>query len=136
MYLNLVYKILDKQALQASETKEGAKKPRARKPLTIKASTGNGTEEAEVMQEAPAAEKQVAKKGPVRKNIKPVETNDEASEQLAQQLLQATATSNEENNNNTSTEVPQANENGAPPPQQPRQNLSCWHCRRSQCFRL
>ncbi len=120
---DLVYKILDKQALQASETKEGAKKPRARKPLTIKASTGNGTEEAEVMQEAPAAEKQVAKKGPVRKNIKPVETNDEASEQLAQQLLQATATSNEENNNNTSTEVPQANENGAPPPQQPRQNF-------------
>ena len=122
---DLVYKILDKQALQASETKEATKKPRTRKPLTIKASTGNGTEEAEVMQEAPVAEKLVVKRGPVRKINKPIETNDEASEQLAQQLLQATEITNKENADieNTSTEIPQSNENGAPPPQQPRQNF-------------
>ncbi len=67
----LIYKILDSQAVQASETKEDPKKKNARprKPVTVK--TTNGTEEAEVMQEAPAPpareEKPVAKKGPVRK---------------------------------------------------------------------
>jgi transcription termination factor Rho len=64
----LIYKILDSQAVQASETKEDPKKKtaRPRKPVTVK--TANGTEEAEVMQEAPApVEKPMAKKGPVRK---------------------------------------------------------------------
>ena len=57
----LIYKILDSQALTASETKEdGKKKPgRARKPVTVK--TGIATEEAEVMQEAP---QQTAKPAP------------------------------------------------------------------------
>lgn len=51
----LIYKILDSQAVQASETKEDPKKKsaRSRKPVTVK--TTNGTEEAEVMQEAPAS---------------------------------------------------------------------------------
>ncbi|HEY1018279.1 MAG TPA: transcription termination factor Rho [Sediminibacterium sp.] len=67
----LIYKILDSQALQASETKEDPKKKNARprKPVTVK--TTNGTEEAEVMQEAPApaapVEKAAPKKAPVRK---------------------------------------------------------------------
>lgn len=64
----LIYKILDSQALQASETKEDPKKKNARprKPVTVK--TTNGTEEAEVMQEAPApAEKAASRKGPARK---------------------------------------------------------------------
>jgi len=64
----LIYKILDSQAVQASETKEDPKKKntRARKPVTLK--TANGTEEAEVMQEAPQqVEKPAPKKAPVRK---------------------------------------------------------------------
>ena len=65
----LIYKILDSQAVTASETKDDPKKknaPRARKPVTVK--TTNGTEEAEIMQDAPAAIEKVApKKGPVRK---------------------------------------------------------------------
>ncbi len=65
----LIYKILDGQAVQASETKEDPKKKNARprKPVTLK--TANGTEEAEVMQEAPKTEKAAPapKKGPVRK---------------------------------------------------------------------
>lgn len=64
----LIYKILDNQAVQASETKEDPKKKtaRTRKPVTVK--TGNGTEEAEVMQEAPAKEEKPAqKKAPVKK---------------------------------------------------------------------
>ncbi len=65
----LIYKILDGQAVQASETKEDPKKKsaRPRKPVTLK--TANVTEEAEVMQEAPKAVEKAApqKKGPVRK---------------------------------------------------------------------
>jgi transcription termination factor Rho len=66
----LIYKILDSQAVQASETKDDPKKKtaRPRKPVTVK--TTNGTEEAEVMQEAPVpvpAEKALPKKGPIRK---------------------------------------------------------------------
>lgn len=61
----LIYKILDNQAVQASESKDDPKKKtaRARKPVTVK--TSNGTEEAEVMQEAP--EKVAPKRGPVKK---------------------------------------------------------------------
>ncbi len=74
----LIYKIVDSQAAKASESKEDPKKKaaRPRKPVTLK--TANGTEDAEVMQEAPVAEvaieKAAPKKGPVRKprNEKPV----------------------------------------------------------------
>src|SRR5260221_2067189 len=65
----LIYKILDSQAVQASETKDYPKKKNAstRKPVTLK--TANVTEEAEVMQEAPQQiiEKAAPKKGPIRK---------------------------------------------------------------------
>ncbi|MBR2648736.1 MAG: transcription termination factor Rho [Sediminibacterium sp.] len=50
----LIYKILDNQAVKASEVKDDKKKTtRAKRPVTVK--TANGTEEAEVMQEAPEA---------------------------------------------------------------------------------
>ncbi|MEI8111440.1 MAG: transcription termination factor Rho [Chitinophagia bacterium] len=67
----LIYKILDVQATSSNpETpEESRKKPaRGRKPVTLK--TPHITEEAEVMQEAPAtpaAEKLAAKKGPHKK---------------------------------------------------------------------
>lgn len=68
----LIYKILDSQAVQASAVKEDPKKKntRTRKPVTVKTTTTNGTEEAEIMQEAPAPaapEKAAAKKAPARK---------------------------------------------------------------------
>ncbi|NCI47911.1 transcription termination factor Rho [Sediminibacterium soli] len=70
----LIYKILDNQAVQASETKDDSKKKpaRTRKPVTLK--TGNVTEEAEVMQEAPQQEKPVRKTPAPRKgkNEQPV----------------------------------------------------------------
>ncbi len=72
---DLIYKILDKQALTpAANGTNGAEKPKRKR--TIKASTANSTEEAEVMTEAPKAEK-------VRKEHKapPVkESNDEEEE--------------------------------------------------------
>jgi len=83
----LIYKILDAQA--TSNTPETAdesrKKPaRGRKPVTLK--TPHITEEAEVMQEAPAApvaEKQGPKKGPQKKGRPnpptPIAANPEAS---------------------------------------------------------
>jgi len=47
----LIYKILDGQAVTASEAKEEKpRKTRPRKPATIKTSTSNGVEEAEVME--------------------------------------------------------------------------------------
>ena len=52
----LIYKILDSQAVsEASAKDDGKKKPalKGRKPVTVK--TSNGTEEAEVMSEEPAA---------------------------------------------------------------------------------
>ncbi|MEI6088130.1 MAG: transcription termination factor Rho [Bacteroidota bacterium] len=53
----LIYKILDGQAVQASSIKEEPKKKgaRTRKPITVKTSTANGTEEAEVMESSEPA---------------------------------------------------------------------------------
>ena len=77
----LIYKILDGQAVKASESKDEPKKKsgRPRKPITIKTSTANGTEEAEVMEseEATEAPDPVEKAAPVatgkpRPNPRPV----------------------------------------------------------------
>ncbi len=105
----LIYKILDGQAVRASETKEDSKKKvaRPRKPVTLK--TANGTEEAEVMQQAPAAvaaplviEKAVSKKGPVRKprNEAPVAPADAEHSQPMEP--QETSIENTNNDNNGS----------------------------------
>ncbi len=102
----LIYKILDGQAVQASETKEDPKKKNARprKPVTVK--TTNGTEEAEVMQEAPApAEKAVAKKGPVRKP-RAENPRDEQPQEENGQPTGAQEASADANNNNEETHQP------------------------------
>ncbi len=105
----LIYKILDGQAVQASETKDDPKKKNARprKPVTVK--TTNGTEEAEVMQEAPAspvtAEKAAVKKGPVRKpraeNPREAQPQEEAGQPTGSQDASA-----EPSNNNEETDQP------------------------------
>jgi transcription termination factor Rho len=108
----LIYKILDSQAVTASETKDDPKKknaPRARKPVTVK--TTNGTEEAEVMQEAPApVEKAAPRKGPVRKprpetdaqpeNAQPTEPQEPATENGE------SAEGSQPGENNTTQETP------------------------------
>jgi len=106
----LIYKILDGQAVQASETKDDPKKKvaRPRKPVTLK--TANGTEETEVMQEAPAAaapqviEKAFPKKGPVRKprNETPVAQADAEHSQP----MEPQDTSVENTNNDTNGDQP------------------------------
>ncbi len=96
----LIYKILDNQAVQASESKDDPKKKttRARKPVTVK--TANGTEEAEVMDDAPE-EKAAPKRGPVKK----------ARTEKPEATAEETATAS---NENSTTETAQAPESGLP----------------------
>ena len=54
----LVYKILDKQALVNSETMDKSKEDKTRKKRIVKTTTSNSTEEAIVENDAPVAEKQ------------------------------------------------------------------------------
>lgn len=121
----LIYKILDSQAVQASETKEDPKKKvaRPRKPVTLK--TTNGTEEAEVMQEAPIQPQDrlpTVKKGPVRKS-----RNDTPPPQpeAAQPQEQQDGSSDNNNNNNENDPNHQPGEAGGsqetPQAQHPRQ---------------
>ena len=117
---DLIYKILDAQASKASETKE-VKKTRTRKPITVKTSTSNITEEAEVMQEAPKqeVEKPVQKIRPRKpKNAEP-EVIDEAQLNLGHQILQATeeqlANGNKDaSEDNNGNEGENENVNGTP----------------------
>ena len=53
----LIYKILDKQALVNSETMDKSKEDKTRKKRIVKTSTSNSTEEAIVENDAPATEK-------------------------------------------------------------------------------
>ena len=109
----LIYKILDGQAVQASETKDDPKKKaaRPRKPVTLK--TANGTEEAEVMQEAPVQEK------PARK-LPPRKTKTDAP---SQQQETATTEGSTANENNDGENGDQPGENTVPETQQqPRQH--------------
>jgi transcription termination factor Rho len=133
---DLIYKILDQQAIKesaATTDEKPIKKARARKPVTVKTSTANGTEEAEVVQEAPTQLQEVPvhveevkpvvveKKVLKIKKAKPVETTSTNEEEkttvdgpqinkLAEQILQATETtenSNQAGENSTQTEPSQ-----------------------------
>lgn len=72
----LIYKILDKQAVMASEKKEDVTPEKGKRKRIVKANTTNSTEEAEVMTEAPVVEKEKAAdplKKRTRKSTKPAE---------------------------------------------------------------
>ncbi len=118
----LIYKIVDSQAEQASETKEDPKKKNARprKPVTLK--TSNGTEEAEVMQEAPEqrpAEKPAPKKGPARKA-----RNEKPEPVRAEEPGQPMGTQDQNNGAETSTPDNNGHQPGETEPAQeaPQQN--------------
>jgi len=68
----LVYRILDKQALAPAANSNGAEKPKRKR--TVKASTSNTTEEAEVMTESPKREK-------LSKEVKPVSKDKHTKEE-------------------------------------------------------
>jgi transcription termination factor Rho len=109
----LIYKILDSQAVQASETKDDPRKKsgRPRKPVTLK--TTNGTEEAEVMQEAPSApERPAPRKGPVRKP-RPDVTPQPQQESNGNGQPSEPQESATDNNNNNDGDGNQPGENGS-----------------------
>ncbi len=127
----LIYKILDSQAVKESETTEAKpiKKARVKKPVTIKTSTTNGTEEAEIMQEAPAPivvvkaapeKKVVAKVKKVKPEELPLqnEAMEPKIEKLAEQILQATETDHTHQSAENNTSQQENNQL-----QQPRQNF-------------
>lgn len=99
----LIYKILDSQAVKASETKEAEpKKQRVRKAV-VKTATANITEEAEVLNEPPRnIEKKLNKPKKQKQETEPTEEVKPAIEestganidQLAEQMLLATESSN------------------------------------------
>ena len=125
---DLIYKILDKQAVASSEKEDTTKKKRTKKVVTVKTSTSNINEEAEVMnnndEENGEKESEVEKKRkpkitkPAHKIVIKKEEDETEGDQeevdeninsLAATLLAAT----EEANNESS-----ANKNTSPPPPQ------------------
>ncbi|RXK83921.1 transcription termination factor Rho [Filimonas effusa] len=66
----LIYKILDKQAVMASEKKEDVTPEKGKRKRIVKANTTNTTEEAEVMTEAPVAEKEKAPSDQAKKRTR------------------------------------------------------------------
>lgn len=110
----LIYKILDKQAVNSSANKNSEAKTKSARKRTIKATTGNTTEEAEVMSsgkteeaEAPkkkerkiikksatgkivksdnAAHKQAEEKAPEKKEEKPVQVESPVTENVAAEI--------------------------------------------------
>jgi transcription termination factor Rho len=155
----LIYKILDGQAVKASETKE-IKKPRARKPITVKATTANVTEEAVVMQkEAPQPIVEAIVAEPVKaqpdhasakhrgKKTKSTETQapitiDEQHLNLGHQILQATEEAEQEGEasdseaKNESGESGSNEENGSGSETAPRQNNQRQNNRREPAFNI
>ena len=69
----LVYKILDKQALTPAAGANGVEKPRRKR--TVKASTANTTEEAEVMTDSPKKDR------PAKEVVKPVTKDKNTKEE-------------------------------------------------------
>ncbi|MDI9364524.1 MAG: transcription termination factor Rho [Flavobacterium sp.] len=105
----LVYKILDGQAVKENATTDSAapRKLRGRKPATLKTSTANGTDEAEIVptavpkEEAPQAYETVSTEAPANRELrkrqpikpairKPKVEVDDLQLSLAEQMLQAT----------------------------------------------
>ena len=95
----LIYKILDKQAVMASEKKEDVTPEKGKRKRIVKANTTNSTEEAEVMTEAPSVEKEKAADPKKRtrkvtaKNAEPVaeeETRTETKETKPPVTIQKT----------------------------------------------
>ncbi len=108
---DLIYKILDKQAVTKTEsTAAPVKKARARKPITVKTTTANITEEAEVMTPENEEVKEEKRKRKPKENIAakpiatPTETNienetvdiDDSIKNLAASLLAATEDNDEQ----------------------------------------
>ncbi len=85
----LVYKILDKQAVLNADNKadENAEKPKRKR--IVKTSTGIGSEEAEVVKEAPRREavRETRTNRPVKENKEPREIHDDQEENEVKEIM-------------------------------------------------
>lgn len=79
----LIYKILDNQAVMASENKNGTEKPRRKR--TVKAHTANTSEEAEVMSGDAVKQKAERPKVEKRREAKPAENKEAETVESAHQ---------------------------------------------------
>jgi transcription termination factor Rho len=128
---DLIYKILDKQAVTKTESTEApVKKTRTRKPITVKATTANITEEAEVMNTENEEVKEEKRKRKPKESAaakpiaSPTETHienetvdiDDSIKNLAASLLAAT----EDNDEQQSDENVQIEEGAAASREKPR----------------
>jgi transcription termination factor Rho len=131
----LIYKILDKQAVMSSEKNDGAEKGKRKR--TVKATTANTTEEAEVMKEAekeprkPVAAKESAdakKKAPVkkaRKDAEPEQEKEKTSKPInlppdIEAIFNGTASVNTNENQDQADENRPQEQEKPPAPQQQR----------------
>lgn len=82
----LIYKILDSQAVTASEAKEEPKKrgPKAKKPISVQ--TGNTIEEAEIME---PVEKETPTARPIKKAIHPKSTPNKNKKEKLEEVEEA-----------------------------------------------
>jgi transcription termination factor Rho len=147
---DLIYKILDKQAVSSSKSTEeqSAKKTRTRKPITVKTTTANITEEAEIMSETKEEEPKdiktrrkpkeniVAKKAVSQEDDKADNVNihnasileDDNIKSLAASLLAATEVpedamiDSQEGENEEETENQQEKRSSSRPPNYPQRN--------------
>ncbi len=140
----LIYKIIDGQASKESVIKDEAapRKPRGRRPMIIKTSTANGTEEAEIMPSSTLQQENIEQpkqdsqepqeiapsqqeKSPIKRGRKPKVEVDEQQLSLAEQMLQATekrmnaGANNNPPPTNTTPENTEAHQEGENTPQQP-----------------
>ncbi len=133
----LVYKILDKQAVVSSAQKSAGGEPAKRKRI-IKASTANTTEEA-IVEDEPVVEKRpAAKKAAAKKAEKPKKTTrkkaDDSSEEETENLQPASPS--------TQMEIPQAEEEAPsqetviPEPERGTQVSKFFPQRREQVFNI
>lgn len=123
---DLIYKILDKQAISGAEKDDATKKKRTKKAVTVKTSTSNITEEAEVMSSKaedkesddndkkrkpkpskPSPKIIIKKEQPKDTDDKENEVEDENINHLAATLLAATEETNKTEPVNTPTPPPQ-----------------------------
>ena len=132
----LVYKILDKQAVIGSAQKSAAGESARRKRI-IKATTANSTEEAivedePVIEKRPAAKKAAAKKAEKPKKTTRKKTEEQAEEEVAEEPAQPDSAASQMELPTASEETTQAGEDVLPQPERGTQVSKFFPQRRDQ----
>ncbi len=136
----LIYKILDKQAVMASEQKAGSSNAPKRKRI-VKASTANSTEEAIVEEPIAEIKKPLKKPAPIKKEEKPKKgkkREEQEEDEAEEQTVNSTAPTPQIPSNNDE-DSPQEGETTGEEPQQPERGAQInkfYPQRREQTFNI